>query len=167
MMIKPLVFISLYTIAGLGGWEAYTNINKDESSEKTALVEEHAIEFVSPVNKTIHRWKDHKGKWQYSDTVKTVKSYDSYAKELQLLRNLPREVLPSQALKQVTEDDGLFSSLEGLTKVSQLIGKISNLDSILGTKEEKPSEPLVKDFENLMTVYNEQKSGTTFMMGRN
>lgn len=128
-MFKPVFFLSLYTIAGLTGWGAYSTIaNKDTSIDaikQYAATVSSSDQTVTGVSKSIYRWKDHKGNWQYGELKENPNQIKEYEKELSLLRSLPREVLPTQALKPGEKDISEFidiSEIPGLNKLSMLFG---------------------------------------------
>ena len=121
-MVKSYIFASLYTVVGMTGWGAYSTITTEDTSVNaikqiaaTAITSQQSM----PVSKSLYRWKDHEGNWQYGQ-IPTEQVNATYEKELELLRSLPREVLPTQALTEEIKDDGLFAMLPKLSSLSNL-----------------------------------------------
>ena len=128
-MFKSYIFASLYTVVGMTGWGAYSTISTEDTSLNT--IKQIATDALSsgeskPLPKTLYRWKDHEGNWQYGQipTSDINEINETYEKELALLRKLPREVLPTNSLVAAEKDDGIFANLN-----------LSSLGNIFSSKE--------------------------------
>jgi len=121
-MIKSYIFASLYTVVGMTGWGAYSTITTEDTSVnaiKQIAASAIASQQTATVSKSLYRWKDHEGNWQYGQ-IPTEEVNATYEKELALLRSLPREVLPTQSLTREDKDDGFFAMLPKLSSLSNL-----------------------------------------------
>jgi len=102
-MIKPLIFTSLYVLAGIAGWGAYSVISEENTSlEQIAAIAKVANEkFLGATEekKNIYRHKDENGTWVYSEKPVKQSTNNNYEKELLFLQSLPQEVLPTNAIK--------------------------------------------------------------------
>ena len=101
-MLKPLLFTSLYAIAGASGWGAYTVINEEDTSVSkiSAVVEQTKNDLSKKViSKNVYRYKDENGNWVYSEEPFSKEAYSNYESELSFLRSLPQEAMPTKAFK--------------------------------------------------------------------
>jgi len=147
-MFKSYVFASLYTVVGMTGWGAYSTITTEDTSVnaiKQIAASAIGTQESTPVSKSLYRWKDHEGNWQYGQ-IPTEEVNANYEKELKLLRSLPREVLPTQALTKENTDEGLLTLIPGFADLRNLISdqNDSKLDS-------------APDMKNLMEEANKLK----------
>ena len=121
------------------GWGAYSTISTEDTS--VAAMQKIAVEAISsngsePLPKTLHRWRDHNGNWQYGAIKTTDVDMANHEQELALLRRLPRVVLPTQALKQTTKDDSLFALIPSIDELFDMVKMGSDADS----QGDKPHE---------------------------
>lgn len=122
-MFKSYIFASLYTVVGMTGWGAYATISTEDTSVDTLKqIAATAIttQQSGPISKSLYRWKDHEGNWQYGQ-LPTNQVNATYEKELELLRSLPKAALPTQSLKAKEIDDSLFAMLPSFSDLSNLI----------------------------------------------
>ena len=133
-MFKSYIFASLYTVVGVGGWGAYSTISSEDTSLSTMkqiAVQAITIEETVPKSKSLYRWKDHEGNWQYGQVpVSDIDNINNtYKKELEMLRSLPREALPTNALVATKKDNGIMASLSSFSNLGNLGDLFSSGDS--------------------------------------
>lgn len=152
-MFKSYIFASLYTVVGMTGWGAYSTISSEDTSINT--IKEFATNALTsddepnPLPKSLYRWKDHNGNWQYGQ-VPTTDINASYEKELALLRKLPREVLPTNSLVASEKDDSFFSKLPDLSKLGSIF-------SSKDTTETEAKPQLAKMLEDVKKIQQNAK----------
>lgn len=155
-MFKSYVFASLYTVIGMTGWGAYSTITTEDTSVNA--IKQIAASAITnqqskPVPKSLYRWKDHEGNWQYGQ-VPTEEVNATYEKELELLRSLPREVLPTQALTQKDEENSLLSLIPSFSDISDFIGIQSNPEANQPTPDVKQ---LLEEAEKLKQIAQQRQ----------
>lgn len=91
-MFKSILFLSLYIIAGVFSWGAYSFLSEEDASiESLAKM---ANELAPEVNLTskkettniVSRWKDYDGNWNYEKAPFSELTFNNYDEEL---KNLP------------------------------------------------------------------------------
>ena len=164
-MLKLLLFAVLYVALGVVGWRAYSVI---ENTAPAASVAKHSSQTSAPapapalpqtetetetpqaktLSKAVHRWKDQHGNWQYGELPINESEMEKYEKELALLRKLPREALPTQA---ITPGDKNESLLDKLPTWSDLTNHMKNETSKLEiTQRIKESLDDTKNIEKIL-----------------
>ena len=140
-MIKSYVFASLYTVVGMTGWGAYSTITTEDTSVnaiKQIAASAMSTQQSTPISNSLYRWKDHEGNWQYGQ-IPTEEVNANYEKELKLLRSLPREVLPTQALLTEDKEEGLLALLPSFSEIGNILS---------GNSKSEADSPA--DMKNLM-----------------
>lgn len=136
-LFKPFLIASLYTAVGLSGWSAYSFISQGDTSLDS--IKSFAIETNDKLtnsfkedNTPVYRYKDENGRWTYSDKPLEANVANSYDKEMQLLKSLPQEVMPTKAF---TTNPKVFighdSSGEPESKMSELMKDAQNVVKML------------------------------------
>ena len=152
-MIKSYIFASMYTVIGMTGWGAYSTISTEDTS--VAAIQQIATQAINnrdaePLPKTLHRWRDHNGNWQYGEVKTTDVDMTNYENELALLRSLPRDALPTQALKQAVKDDSLLALIPSIDELFDMVNMGSDAKSHETQSQQNSHEMnLAKESERL------------------
>ena len=150
-MFKPYLFALLYIVLGAVGWRAYVSIGNGSMSigatkEAATTVWEEPGNSRQPAkaqqteaaSNAVHRWKDQHGNWQYGEIPSNESKMEKYEKELALLRKLPREALPTQAITP-EESDSLLDKLPSWSEITEKL-KINSKESAFTQRLTKPLE---------------------------
>lgn len=144
-MIKSMIFLSLYTAAGIGSWGAYSYISEEDASIKTLsnLVTEQigpkiGIESTTDpkTSNIIYRWQDYKGNWTYEDKPYSELTFDNYEDELKFLQKLKenREQLAANPNKNsnIASDD-----LSPFEQIKKLFADAKNVQNLVNIRKEE------------------------------
>ncbi|MDX1810450.1 MAG: hypothetical protein R3240_00760 [Gammaproteobacteria bacterium] len=154
-MLKPLIFTSLYALAGFTGWGAYSVINEEDTSItsiKNFAQVTNAKLFKTAEEKehNIYRYKNKNNEWTYSDTPPSPEVSQNFEQELEFLKTLPQEVMPTQDFKTLQQNKAVASSLlEAVShsdgpKVNKLIEEAKR---VVGLIEDR--NKMLSDISNL------------------
>ena len=147
-MIKSVIFLSLYTAAGIGSWGAYSFITEQDSSLDSLSKLAAQIQPVTKsaeeqdVSNIIYRWKDYKGNWNYEDSPYSELSFDSYEDELQFLKKLKesREAITSNKTNtnELAQTDPESASVLG--QLQKLFADAKNVEKLLDQRQQTLEE---------------------------
>lgn len=90
-MLKSMLFLSLYIIAGAGSWGAYIFISEKDASIKNLtqiakdLVPEIELNPKKENSNIVSRWKDYDGNWNYEKAPYSELTFNNYDEELKKL----------------------------------------------------------------------------------
>lgn len=138
-MFKPLVFTSLYALAGFSGWQAYSVITEEDTS-LTALTafakttNEQIINSVSGDDNHIYRQKNEDGQWVYSNQPIEKITNSNYEQELEFLKSLPQEAMPTSSFKtspQLVSMIEKAAAVTGENKISKLMEEAKKVAAML------------------------------------
>lgn len=136
-MLKPLVFTSLYALAGISGWGAYSVIDEQDTSINTLATlakttNEKIINSIHKNDKHVYRYKNEDNEWVYSDKPLDPNVSNSYKKELEFLQSLPQEAMPTNAFKTIPQATNLIQQVaSGETNVSKLMAEAKRVAKML------------------------------------
>lgn len=151
-MLKSAFFFALYgAIAGVG-WYFYDSLENDGQpiAEIQQEISSLSDKFSHEENKTIYRWKNAQGNWEYGTQMPSGAKMDKldlgydYQKELAQLKSLPKGTLPLDAdkigLESSEEDSGsgfIFPGIPDLKQVAKLLQSASDIRSIQENRKEE------------------------------
>ncbi len=138
-MLKSVLIASMYTGLGLATWGAYTVISQQDTSIETiksaAKQANQKLKYsLRETNPPVYRHKSKNGVWVYTDKPLDPAIANSYDQELQLLRSLPQEAMPTNAFPttpQTTSKKNLPATDEPRYKLSRLMQEAKNVVKML------------------------------------
>ena len=108
--MKSLIFLSLYVLVGAVGWGVYhyALVDNGAASAELAQMIPKTLDFGNNAGpKSLYRWQDESGKWQYSNTrpkemdAKVQEQMAGYIDEMNALKALP--IVASELAKRQEE----------------------------------------------------------------
>ncbi|MDH5256390.1 MAG: hypothetical protein OEX07_00215 [Gammaproteobacteria bacterium] len=140
-MIKSVLFLSLYTAAGIGSWSAYSFISDQDTSlnsltKLAAQVQPALTGKDSPDSSNIvYRWKDYKGNWTYEDSPYSELSFENYEDELKFLQNL-KQTQHSQIEGNKDNEVPPLASVSAFGQIKKLFDDARNVENLLNLRKE-------------------------------
>ena len=144
-MVKSVLFLSLYTAAGIGSWGAYSYIAEEDASINTLrqIVSEQIstrteTQADSKVSNIIYRWQDYKGNWTYEDAPYSELTFDNYEEELkflQKLKNNREEVLADPNKNSNISDTD--TDLSTIDQIKKLFADAKNVQNLVNARKEE------------------------------
>lgn len=140
-MIKSVLFLSLYTAAGIGSWSAYSFISDQDTSlnsltKLAAQVQPALTGKDSPDSSNIvYRWKDYKGNWTYEDSPYSELSFENYEDELKFLQNL-KQTQHSQIEGNKDKEVPPLASVSAFGQIKKLFDDARNVENLLNLRKE-------------------------------
>ncbi len=149
-MIKAILFLSLYTIAGIGSWSIYSYIaNEDTSLDALAKLANTQLSHNSgqqqapapQLTNIIYHWREYEKSTESKNTNYAELSFQNYEEELKFLQKLKEN--QDKALKKPTntaptENTENRSTLE---LVSKLFAEAKNIQHLINSRTEQINAP--------------------------
>lgn len=104
-ILKPYLFVFLYIITGIIGWQAVSAISNEDTSLPAI---KHYMATHFPGGSYFSETSSAEANDTLSSNIAQLKKYEE---ELEQLRNLPPEVLPEGIIKPKEKEHSLFDSL--------------------------------------------------------
>ncbi|MDH5219523.1 MAG: hypothetical protein OEX19_17585 [Gammaproteobacteria bacterium] len=158
MMIKSVLYLSMYSVIAGGGWFFYDSLGKNEQpiAQLQESYKEIKTSFQSDKPATgIYRWKNEDGGWEYGNKLpehlreNVTQAQQDYQKELALLKSLPEGVLPisNQRLEQEmsvksTNDSFIIPGIPSLEQVSKLLHDATDIQAKMDNRKDKIDQAL-------------------------
>ena len=151
-MIKSILFLSLYTVAGVGSYGAYSFISKQDSSlNSLSAIVSQATHFNPEIEKIInpetsnivYRWKDHKGNWNYEDapySELTFKNYEDELKFLQKLKETREQIRQNPSKNENAIIASTSESASPIDKLKKLFEDAKNVQNLVDIRKDTIDE---------------------------
>lgn len=158
MMIKSVLYLSMYSAIAGGGWFFYDSFGNNE--QPIAQLQESYREIQTSLQSDkpttgIYRWKNEDGGWEYGNKLpehlreNVAQAQQDYQKELALLKSLPKGVLPisNKQMEQEmsvksTNDSFIIPGIPSLEQVSKLLHDATDIQTKLDDRKDKMDQVL-------------------------
>jgi hypothetical protein len=137
--------MSIYALLGVVGWNAFYFIAGERTLMDTAKDKIALLTATDGIDQSkVFRWQDAKGVWHYSDIKPSYEQdYNKFKTELEYLRKLPQNALPTGELPQAIEASSktdILSMIPGIAQIqqgAQLVKEALNVQKMLDNHKEK------------------------------
>lgn len=152
-MRKLLIYMSIYAVLGIVGWNAFFYIAGERTLMDTAKDKVALLTATEGIDQSkLFRWQDAKGVWHYSDNMPSYENdYNKYKAELEYLRKLPQTALPTGEIPQAVEASAktdFLAMIPGIAQIqqgAQLVKEALNVQKMLDNHKEQLDQSTNKE----------------------
>jgi len=143
-MVKSMIFLSLYAVAGVGSWGAYSFISEQDTSldTLTKIAHEYKSDLKSQITEEessniVYRWKDAKGTWNYEDAPYSELNFKDYEDELKFLQALKESQRANQKSTEKEDVVAKSDSDSPISQIQKLFQDAKNVEKLLNVRKEQ------------------------------